>query len=93
MELSFSILPQDKKDMIEYEKIRFEAFCFVLDGIDFSMNMYVNHTELLNYLLLVVVRLFYNQELNALAYVTNKNYSLYIEQLFVRKSIQGKLYI
>lgn len=86
MEITFSLLPLDEESIIEYEKMRLEAYG--IQGAILTLQEIIHNTFTTENNLLAV-GLFFDNELDAVCYVSNRYHSLFIENLFVRKSKQG----
>ena len=90
MKIEYKFLNMDEEHMKEYEEMRLEAFDYGhLNKLALSQTRYTKAAQE-NKRIFVVVGLYYEEELDAIVYVSNNHNSLYIEQLFVRKNKQGK---
>lgn len=86
MKITFSILPFDEEHQKIYCKMRLEAYGFFAISENIKESVY---SSLFKERSLLPIGLFLNEELDAICYVSNRYHTLFIEQLFVRKKMQG----
>lgn len=82
MEITFSLLSLDEESIIEYEKIRLEAYG--IQGPILNLQEIIHNTFTTENTLLAI-GLFLDTELDAICYVSNRYHSLFIENLFCKK--------
>lgn len=85
--LKFRIIEPKDSNFLQLEKLRYNAYAIVDDGLDKSKTYYFRKLKERK---MIACGAFLDTMLVAGCYISNSQHSLYFEQIFVRKDMQFK---